>query len=231
MTSLQRALVLFAAPGRGMAGLSVRPSCWFPVTLTVTLAVIGQLWYFHIVDFAWAADYAVSANRNMARLPDVERAELAARMSKSSLMGIGLAAAVLTPLLLRTLTATFFNLLGKLLNVRRTFADWFAVVWWAALPLTLNLVAALFFLAFTRSRQISPLEVSVLSLNELFAHRAVHDSGVNILSMLTILHPLAWWFLVRGTQALSGRSLRFSAAFTLLPIGLFYGVWALLPLA
>lgn len=231
MKSLQRALLLFAAPGREMAELAARPSVWFPLTLTLALAVIGQLWYFQIVDFAWAADYAVSANQNMARLPDAERAQQAARMSRSSLMGIGVAAAVLSPLLLRTLTATFFNLLGKLLNIRRSFADWFAVVWWAALPLTLNLVASLLFLAFTRSRQISPLNVNVLSLNELFAHRAVHEAGVNILSMLTILHPLAWWFLVRGTQALSGRSLRFSAVFTLLPIGLMYGLWALLPVA
>jgi hypothetical protein len=214
-----------------MASVAARPSFWLPLALTVAFALIVQLWYFQVVDFAWVADYAVSANRNMARLPDAQRAQQAARMSRSSLMGIGVVAAVLTPLVLRTLTATFFNLLGRLLNIRRTFADWFAVVWWAALPLTFNLVASMLFLAFTRSRQISPLDLNVLSLNELVAHRAMHEAGVNILSTLTVLHPLAWWFLVRGTQALSGRSLRFSVTFTLLPILLFYGVWALLPLA
>jgi hypothetical protein len=70
----------------------------------------------------------------------------------------------------------------------------------------------------------------VLSLNELFGHRGVRDVGFGILTTLTLLHPLAWWYLVRGTQALSGRSLAFSATFTLVPILLFYGVWALLPL-
>jgi hypothetical protein len=132
--------------------------------------------------------------------------------------------------LARTLTATFFNLLGKLLNIRRTFADWFAIVWWSSLPLALGLVASLLFLAFTRSWQISPFAVNVLSLNELFAHRSLHQSGFGVLMTLTCLHPVAWWFMVRGTQALSGRSLGFSAAFTLVPILLFYGVWALLPL-
>lgn len=231
MTSLTRAFVLFAAPDRVMAGVAARPSFWFPLTLTLVLAIIGQLWYFQIVDLAWAADYAVSANRNIARLPEAERARVAAGMSKSSLLGIGLAGAVLTPLLLRTLTATFFNLLGKLVNIRASFADWFAIVWWAALPLTLNLAASLLFLAFTASRQISPLDLNVLSFNALLAHRAIHQSGVNLLSLLTILHPLSWWFLVRGTQALSGRSLRYSAVFAGVPILTFYGVWALLPIA
>jgi hypothetical protein len=231
MSSLQRAVVLFAAPAREMTDLATRPSFWFPLLLTVLLSIIVQLWYFQIVDFAWVADYAVSSNRNWARLPDAQRAEVAAKMSKTTLMAIGVVTAVLTPLVLRTLTATFFNLLGKLLNIRKTFGDWFAVVWWAALPLTLNLVAAMLFLVFTRSRQISPLDLNVLSLNALFAHRTMHQSGVNILYTLTVLHPLAWWFLVRGTQALSGRSLGFSAAFTLVPILLFYGVWALLPVA
>jgi hypothetical protein len=231
MSSLQRAIVLFAAPASEMSCLADRPSFWFPLLLTVLLAIIVQLWYFQIVDFAWVADYAVSTNQNWARLPDAQRAEIAAKMSKSALMTIGVLSAVLAPLVLRTLTATFFNLLGKLLNIKRTFADWLAVVWWAALPITLNTVASLLFLVFTRSRQISPLDLNVLSLNALFAHRTMHQSGVNILMMLTVLHPLAWWFLVRGTQALSGRSLGFSAAFTLMPILLFYGIWALLPIA
>jgi hypothetical protein len=138
---------------------------------------------------------------------------------------------VLTPLLLRILAATFFNLLGKLLNIRKSFQDWLAVVWWAALPLTLNLVAAALFLAFTRSRQINPTELNVLSLNELFAHRSANQPGFNIMTTLTALHPVAWWYMVRGTQALSGRSLGFSAAFTLAPILLFYVGWALLPIA
>lgn len=231
MRSLHRVIELFAAPGKAMAGLASRPSCWFPLMLTVTAALLVQLWYFHMVDFAWLADYTVRVNRHMAQLPERSRAEIAARMSRSSLMGITVVAAVLTPLLLRTLTATFFNLLGKLLNVRRTFTEWLAVVWWAALPLTLTLLASLLFLAFTRSRQISPTDLNVLSLNELFAHRSVAASGFNILTTLTVLHPVSWWYLVRGTQALSGRSLVFSAAFTLLPILLFYGVWALSPLA
>jgi hypothetical protein len=231
MTSLQRAFLLFVSPRKEMADLVSRPSFWFPLLLTLAGSLLVELWYFQIVDFAWIADYTVSTNRNMAKLPDAERAELAAKMSKGGLMGIAVVAAVLSPLVLRTLTATFFNLLGKLLNIRKTFADWFAVVWWAALPLTLNIVASALFLSFTQSRQISPLNLWVLSLNELFAHRQVHDSGVNILTTLTLLHPLAWWFLVRGTQALSGRSLQFSAIFTLVPIFLFYGVWALLPIA
>jgi hypothetical protein len=231
MTSLQRALFLFVSPRKEMADLVSRPSFWFPVLLTVAAAIVVEVWYFQIVDFAWVTDYTVSTNRNMAKLPEAERAQLAAKMSKGNLMGIGVVLAALSPVLLRTLTATFFNLLGKLLNIRKTFADWFSVVWWAALPLTLNILASALFLTFTQSRQISPLNLNVLSLNELFAHRQVHDSGVNILTALTLLHPLAWWFLVRGTQALSGRSLQFSAVFTLLPIFLFYGVWALLPIA
>jgi hypothetical protein len=232
MTSLRRAFLLFIAPSKEMADLASRPSIWFPVLITVAGAVIVQLWYFQIVDFAWATDYAVSANRNMARLPEDQRAQLAAKMSKSSLLAIGLTLAVLEPLLLRTLTATFFNLLGKLLNIRKTFRDWLAVVWWAALPLwTLSVLASMLLLAFTRSRQINPTELTVLSMNELFAHRAIHESGFYLLTTLTVLHPLAWWYLVRGTQALSGRSLAFSAGFTLVPILLFYGVWALTPLA
>jgi hypothetical protein len=230
MNSWQRAFVLFSAPGRQMEGVAARPSFWLPLVLTLLGAAAVQLWYFQIVDSAWVVDYTISSNRNMARMPDAQRAQLAARMSKSSLMWIGVVSAVLGPLVWRTLTATFFNLLGKLLNIRRSFGDWFAVVWWASLPLVLNLVAAMLFLALSRSRQFTPFVPFVLSLNELFGHRGLRDVGFSLLSTLTLLHPLAWWYLVRGTQALSGRSLAFSATFTLVPILLFYGVWALLPL-
>ena len=231
MTYLQRALVLFTAPRKEMADLAARPTVWFPLLLTVAATLVVQLWYFQIVDFPWLADYAVNSNRRMAQLPEATRATLAARMSKGRLMGMTIGAAVLAPLIFRTLTATFFNLLGKLLNIHKSFKDWLAVVWWAALPLTLNLFAGALFLAFIQSRQISPTALNVLSLNELFAHESYHEKGFNIMTTLTVLHPLAWWFTVRGTQALSGRSLGFSAAFTLIPIFLFYAVWALLPIA
>jgi hypothetical protein len=89
MTSPKRALALFAAPGQEMAGVAAQPSRWFPLTLTLALAVIGQVWYFQIVDLAYAADYAVSTNRNRARLPDAQRARVAAGMSHSSLLGSG----------------------------------------------------------------------------------------------------------------------------------------------
>jgi|SRR5581483_4153628 len=231
MTYLQRTLVLFAAPGKEMAALAQRPTFWFPLLLTVAATLVVQLWYFRIVDFSWLADYAVNSNRRMAQMPEAARAAIAARLSRSRLMGMTVIAAVLTPLILRTLTATFFNLLGKLLNIRKSFQDWLAVVWWAALPLTLNLLAAMLFLAFTQSRQISPTELNVLSLNELFAHEPYNERGFNIMTTLTAAHPVAWWYLVRGTQALSGRSLGFSAAFTLIPIFVFYTGWALLPIA
>ncbi len=231
MSYLQRTLVLFTAPGREMADLAGRPTFWFPLLLTVLMTLAIQLWYLQIVDFSWLANYAVNSNRRMAQMPEATRAAIAARMSKGRLMGITVVAAVLTPLVFHTLTATFFNLLGKLLNVRKSFKDWLAVVWWAALPLTLNLFAAALFLAFTQSRQLSPTQLNVLSLNELFAHESYGERGFNIMTTLTALHPMAWWYLVRGTQALSGRSLGFSAAFTLIPILLFYTAWALLPIA
>jgi hypothetical protein len=231
MTNIQRTLVLFTSPQKEMAELAARPTFWFPLALTLAGTLIVQLWYFQIVDFSWLADYSSSANRRMAQLPEATRAGLAAKMSKARLLGLTLAAALFTPLVIRTLSATFFNLLGKLLNIRRTFRDWFAVVWWASLPLTLNLLAAALLLAFTESRQISPSALSVLSVNELFAHRGYHDRGFNILSTLTLLHPIAWWYTVRGVQALSSRSLQFSAAFVLGPIVLFYAVWGLLPIA
>jgi len=224
-------MVLFASPGREMAELAGRPTFWFPLALTLVCTLIVQLWYFQIVDFSWLADYSISANRRMAQLPEASRTALASKMSRGRLMGFTVTAALLAPLLIRTLTATFFNLLGKLLNIRKTFGEWLAVIWWASLPLTLNLLAAVLFLALTPSHQISPPGLSVLSLNELFAHRSYHERGFNVLTTLTLLHPIAWWYTVRGAQALSGRSLQFSAVFVLTPILLFYVVWALLPIA
>jgi hypothetical protein len=231
MTNLQRTLLLLTSPQKAMADLGGRPTFWFPLVVTLLGALVVHLWYFQIVDLAWLADYAVGSNRRMAQLPEATRAAMAARMSKGRLLWFTVGAALLTPLIVRTLVATFFNLLGKLLNIRRTFQEWLAVIWWASLPLTLNFVAAALLLAFTRSRQISPPAMFVLSLNELFAQKNYNDRGFNILTTLTLLHPVAWWYTVRGAQALSGRSLQYSAAFTLIPIFLFYAAWALLPIA
>jgi hypothetical protein len=197
--------------------------------LTVSVTLLVQAWYCYSVDFPWLADWSISVNRRSANLPEATRAVIAQNVRKPQLLGILLISALLAPLVMRTLAATYFNLAGKLFNLGGSFRQWFAIVWWATLPLFLGIVAGELFLAFSATTQIRPHELAVLSLNELFVHKAYGARGFNALSLLTVLHPIAWWFTILGARALSGRSLAFCAAFTLIPIALFYVALMLLP--
>jgi hypothetical protein len=65
-----------------------------------------------------------------------------------------------------------------------------------------------------------------LSLNELFFHKGMAEPGFNLLTALTLVHPVIWGLTVVGVQAWSGRSWLFGSVFSLLPPLLVYGSWA-----
>ena len=228
MNSMELASMTLTAPRAAFQELRERPRFWLPLTLTLGGTVALLFWYFSIVDFAWLTDHLMNSNARLRQMPEAQREQAMASMSRTGLMLSAVVAAPLIIMVLRLVEAGYYSLAGKIVNVQYSFRQWFALSWWTSLPHVLGIAAMAAFLLLSDSNQIGSEELQVLSLNELFFHRGLDEPGVSLLSSLTLLHPWAWALSVLGVQTWSGRSLAFSAAFALAPTLVIYGIWALL---
>ena len=66
-----------------------------------------------------------------------------------------------------------------------------------------------------------------LSLNELLFHLPMGSPGQQLLDSLSIPSLLTWILAIIGVHAWSQRSWMFSAIVVLIPLVLFYGIWAI----
>jgi hypothetical protein len=74
--------------------------------------------------------------------------------------------------------------------------------------------------------QIDQGELQMLSLNNLFFHRAAGEPGYTFLISVNLLQLVGMFLATLGVRTWSGRSWLFSAVFTFLPVVLIYGTWA-----
>jgi hypothetical protein len=109
--------------------------------------------------------------------------------------------------------------------VQRSFRQWFAFTWWSSLPGLITVVAAVVVIA-SGHAPASAGALSPLSLNELFYHLDLADSGYALLNSISLVQLLTILLMVIGAQTWSKRSWTLSAVIVLLPRVLLYGVWA-----
>jgi hypothetical protein len=123
--------------------------------------------------------------------------------------------------------AAYCMLAGKITNVQKSFLHWFSLLSWSNIPVLAGAVAGMALLA-TQSNpvQISPSELQMLSLNELFFHLGPSEPGYSLFSALSLLNLWTWGLAIFGVRAWSNRSWTFSAVFVLLPFVVMYGAWA-----
>jgi hypothetical protein len=227
MKSMELALTTLTAPGAAFRELRERPRYWLPLTLTLAGTVAVLFWYYSVVDIAWLADHLIDSNARLRQLPEAQREQAMASMTRTGLMVSAMVAAPLIIMVIRLIEAGYYSLAGKIANVQYSFRQWFALSWWTSLPHVLGIVTMAALLLLSDSNQLGSEELQVLSLNELFFHRAMGEPGAALLSSLTLLHPWAWALSVIGVRTWSGRSLAFCTVFALAPTVAIYGIWAL----
>lgn len=226
MTNLQILSLLLASPRQAFAELQERPRWWFPFLLTVLAALAVILAYYLTVDFKWMVEQTLSANPRIARMTPEQRQRAAAFMSRNVMLGTSLLSIPLGLGCARLLEAAWYLLAGKVAGTQQSFRQWFSLACWSALPALITSVAGLLIVVFSGTGQIAAGSMSPLSLNELLFHLPMGARGFTLLNSLTLVHPLIWWLTAAGVRVWTRRSWLFSLSFVLLPVALFYGIWA-----
>jgi hypothetical protein len=202
-----------------MREIEARPRFLFPLLAVVVAGLAATFWYFSIVDFDWLIDQTIRSNPRMKNMSEEQLAAASRVMTKNVLMITSLIAVPFAVTIIRLLEALWYLLAGKVTKVRRSFKQWFALATWTSLPGVLAVLPAIPLLLTLKSAQIDAASaISPLSLNELFFHRAMGEPGYQLFTNLNLI------------QMWSGRSWLFALVYTLLPIVVIGGVWALIAL-
>jgi hypothetical protein len=229
MNNLGMASALLFEPRTAFAEIDARPRYWFPLLVLILTTVTIAVWYRSVVDLEWVTDRAIRSSALASRLTEAQIEEAVKRSVNSRTLGT-VATALGTPIaivLIGLLSALYFLLAGKITGVRRSFRQWFAFTWWAALPgAAMTLLAAAFVLLTSATTQIDQTELKPLSLNALFFQKAFDQPGYTLLSSIDLIQLFGLYLSVVGVHTWSGRSWLFSSVFALLPYALIYGIWA-----
>jgi len=227
MNNMELASALVTTPTKAFESLKQQPRFLFPLLVILLSTVAVLFWYYRIVDFDWLTDRMLSANPQMGKMSEQERAAAMKMMSPGIIMWSSLISVVVFLVVARVVETLYYLLAGNVANVRHTFVQWFSLSCWTSLPHVIGTISMAAFLLTSGSNQISNEELNLLSLNELLFHVPVGGKGYVLLSSLTLLHPWVWWLTVLGVRVWTGRSWLLSSLFALTPIVLLYGGWAL----
>jgi hypothetical protein len=222
---MQVARLLFTSPTQAFTALKEKPVFALPMVLTLVCAVAATATYYSKVDFAWLQDQLISQMKN---LTADQQQFAASRMTRPVTLWTSVIFAPIGLTIAMVIGAVYFLVVGQVTKVRYSFNHWFAFCWWVSSPQIISSIAALLILAFSSSTQISTSAMQPLSLNEFVFHKTLGDPGYSLLSSVGLVTVASAWLTYVGIKAWSGRSTTFCLTFTLLPLVLIYGVWALL---
>lgn len=227
MNNLALTAALATAPTTAFAELRERPRFWFPLLLLVATTVGLYYWYYSIVDIEWFKDAIYGNNPQIQALPEADRATAMGMVGRGMLLwGSVIGIAIFLPCVF-LITALYFLLAAKVTKLPQGFKHWLALTCWTSLPIVLNTIVAAIFILMSDTTQISPGVLQPLSINELLVHLPVSSPGYEMLSSLSIPAVLSSILAVIGVHAWSQRSWAFSTIVALIPLVLFYGIWAI----
>jgi hypothetical protein len=218
MNNLQMIAALATSPRQAFESIAQKPRWLFPFLVVLVSTLVLTIWYYAKVDLAWLVDEQLRTNARAAALPEEQREQIVARMNPAVIMWSSVIGVVLILVVLRVLEATWYTLAGKVMNVERSFRQWFSLANWTSLPSVIAVVPALLALAMASGNQIDPGVLQPLSLNELFFHRKAGESGYQLLSNLSLVSLIGMVLAIIGVRTWSGRSWLFASLFVLLPL-------------
>lgn len=227
MNNLALTAALATAPSTAFAELRERPRFWFPLLLLVATTVGLLYWYYSVVDIEWFKDAIYSNNPQIQALPDAERARAMGMVGRGMLLWGSVIGTIIGLPCVFLITALYFLLAAKVTKLPLGFKHWFALTCWTSMPLLLGTVVGAIFMLMSDTTQISPNTLQPLSLNELLFHLPLGSPGQTMLSSLSIPALLGAILSIIGVHTWSQRSWIFSAIVALIPVALFYGIWAI----
>jgi hypothetical protein len=123
--------------------------------------------------------------------------------------------------------AVYYLLAGKIAGVNRSFRHWLALSAWTSLPTVLSVIPAALVLLTATSNQVGQDSLQALSLNELFFKLEAGETGFTLLTNINLFTFVSLYLGAVGVKVWSSRSWLFSIVFSVLPLILIVGIWAL----
>jgi hypothetical protein len=199
---------------------------WLPLLLLIGLACLFQVWYALRVDVSWFADQTLAASA--ANMTADQLRDAHARFSTNSMVVFGLLGGSLGAIVWYVGQGLYFFLVAKLGGYKEQgFGSWFGFVVWTSLPALLAYLATGIYMLTTASRQISPVDIDVTSLNTLLFHIAYAHKGQFIASSLRLTTIWSWILMVIGFSAWTGKGMQRSTLVIMTPYVVLYAIFVL----
>jgi len=215
---------IFLEPRKTLEDLRSHASWWWlPLLLLIALSIAFQVWYANRVDISWFADQTLAPSADKMTADQLRDAH--ARFSQGSMMVFGIVGSVFIAIWY-LIQALYFFMAAKVGGWQQQgFGTWFNFICWTSLPGLLGFVASAAYMLSTSSRQISPVDIDVTSLNTLLLHVPYAHSGQALASSLRITTLWSWVLMVIGLSAWTGKDMVKSAIAVLSPYLFCYVVW------
>jgi len=220
MTPMQTFAALITNPRQAFTELEKSPRFAVPMFLLLAANIGLIIWFYASVDVDALVNQMLAARP----LNAAQRAQAASLITRNTLMGSALIAGILSLFVIQVVQAFYFFFVFEFLEVQRTFRQWFALTWWCSVPTLITVVAAVVMILISHSAP-SMGALSPLSLNELFYHFDVADSGYSFLTSISLVQLLTVLLMVIGTHTWSQRSWVLCVVVVLLPRVVIYGIW------
>ena len=197
---------------------------WLPLLLVVGLSCLFQVWYATRVDVSWFADQSLAdsaANMTADQLRDAHN-----RFSTGSMIFFGLAGSLIGVTVWYLVQALYFFFVAKVGGyAQQSFGSWLNFISWTSLPGILGLAASAAYMLSTSSRQISPVDIDITSLNTLLFHVPYAHNGQFIASSLRITTIWSWVLMIIGLSAWTGKNMKQAAVVVLAPYAIMYALF------
>ena len=221
----QALVTIFTEPRRVFDSIPRRSMAYLPVLLALAGHVAIWVWYYQVVDIAWLQDRLIAQHAEVT--DSASRQAAASVLSRSGLLAMSVASAlVMTPLLIAIL-AVYFLFAGKVLGQGRPYGQWFGFVAWGTAPALLLVPVMALQILFSGNGQVAPDALNPLSLNALVTGLDATSPWHGWASSLNLTTLWTVGLLAFGLRLWTQRDWMQAIATALLPFAVVYGAWAL----
>lgn len=219
---------IVAAPGKALDNVKSHTAwLWWPLLVSIALAVAMMTYYYSWVDFDWLVEETIRMQ------PPERRAEAAegirAFMSPTTSILMTALAIVIMTFVIYGLQATYLHLANKLTTgAEIRWAQWFSFSAWTAFVGVFATLAALVVLFTAETSRLAQTELQPLSMNSLFIHAKPNEPWFAWGSALQLTNLWMLVLMAIGYARWTGATTVKSAVIAVLPWVLIFGIWAAL---
>jgi hypothetical protein len=225
-TAFNAMVDIVAAPGRALDEVKTRTSwLWWPLLISILLAVVLMVYYYRWVDFPWLVEETIR------QVPAESRAESAdairSFMSPSTQLWTTVIAIVVMSFVVYLIEAVYYHLANKLTTGSEIrFGQWFSFAAWTSFVGIFGSLAGFVVILTADNNQLAAESLQVFSINSLIVKAAAGDPWFRWASSWSLINVWMVVLAAIGFNRWTGASMVKSGIVAALPWVLIFGIWA-----